>query len=69
MEIPVLIDQYNQHMGAVDQFDQLKSYYDTLRSHRKTWRPLFSLLLEIVLINSFKLLTLSDRAEAKQCGH
>ena len=69
LDIPVLIDQYNQHMGAVDQFDQLKSYYDTLRSHRKTWRPLFSLLLEIILVNSFKLSTLSDRVEAKQCGH
>ena len=69
MDIPVLIDQYNHHMGAVDQFDQLRSYYDTLRSHRKTWRPLFSLLLEIVLINSFKLSTFSDRTEAKQSGH
>ena len=69
LEIPVLIDQYNQHMGAVDHFDQLKSYYDTLRSHRKTWRPPFSYLLEIILVNSFKLSTLADRAEAKQSGH
>ena len=36
LPIPVLIDQYNHHMGAVDQFDQLRSYYDVLRSHRKT---------------------------------
>ena len=40
----------------------------TLRSHRKTWRPLFSLLLEIIIVNSFKLSTLSVRAEVKRSG-
>ena len=64
MPIPMLIDQYNHHVGAVDQFDQLRSYYDVLRSHRKTGRPLFFLLVEIVLVNSFKLSSLSDQAEA-----
>ena len=56
-------------MGAVDQFDQLKSYYDTLRSHRKTWRPLFSFLLEVILINSYKLSDMLDRVETKRSGH
>ena len=69
MEIPWLIDEYNHHMGGVDIFDQLKSYYDILRAHRKTWRPLFSYLLEIILSNSFKLSTFSEPAEIKRSGH
>ena len=69
MEIPVLIDEYNHHMGGVDIFDQLKSYHDTLRVHRKTWRPLFSYLLEIALTNSFKLSSFSDPTETKRSGH
>ena len=69
MEIPVLIDEYNHHMDGVDIFDQLKSYHDTLRIHRKTWRPLFSYLLEIALINSFKLSSFSDSTESKRSGH
>ena len=54
---------------AVDQFDQLRFYHDVLPSHRKTWRPLFSLLLKIILVSSFKLSTLSDRAKANRSGH
>ena len=69
LDIPQSIDEYNQQMGAVDQFDQLKSYYDTRRIHRKTWRSLFSFLLEVVLINCFKLSTLVTRAETKHSGH
>ena len=55
-------------LTAVDQFDQLRFYHDVLPSHRKTWRPLFS-LLKIILVNGFKLSALSDRAKAKQSGH
>jgi hypothetical protein len=29
MPIPVCVDDYNHHMGGVDQADQLRSYYDT----------------------------------------
>ena len=65
MEIPVLINEYNHHMGAVDRFDQLRSYYDVLQSHRKAWRPLFSLLLEIIMVNSYKLSAFSEQVEAK----
>ena len=68
MEIPALIDQYNHHMGGVDIFDQLKSYHDTLRVHRKTWRPLFS-YLKIILANSFKPSKFADPEEIKRSGH
>ena len=69
MEISKLIDQYNHHMGAVDQFDQLKSYYDTLRIHDKTWRSLFHFLFDVVLVNSFKLSTFCSGFKAKRSGH
>ena len=57
LDIPKLIDDYNHFMGGVDQFNQLRSYYSILRAHRKTWRPLFTLLVEIALVNSYKLAT------------
>jgi hypothetical protein len=53
--IPSLIDLYNHHMGGVDNFDQLRSYCTTLRSHCKTWKPLWHLLFDLTLINSYKL--------------
>ena len=40
LEIPAFIDDYNHYMGGVDQADQLRSYYTTLRRHNKTWKPL-----------------------------
>ena len=69
LEIPKLIDLYNHHMGAVDQFDQLKSYYDTARKHRKTWRSLFHMLLDIILVNCFKLSAFSNQEEKKLSVH
>ena len=61
LPIPKLIDEYNHHMGGVDQFDQLKSYYDTLFPHRKTWRSIFQLMFDITLVNCYKLSTFSTR--------
>ena len=61
LDIPKLIDDYNHFMGAVDQFDQLRSYYSILRTHRRTWRPLFTLLVEIALVNSYKLATANKK--------
>jgi len=57
LDIPSLINNYNHFMGGVDQFDQLRSYYSILRPHYKTWRPLFTLLIEISLVNCYKLAT------------
>lgn len=61
LNIPKLIDDYNHFMGAVDQFDQLRSYYSILRAHSKTWRPLFTLLVEISLVNCYKLATANKK--------
>jgi len=50
IEIPVPINEYNHHMGGVDRFDQLKSYYTTLGRHYKTWCTLFHLLISLSLL-------------------
>ncbi|KAF2815338.1 uncharacterized protein BDZ99DRAFT_550066 [Mytilinidion resinicola] len=36
--------------------DQMRSYYNTNRVHRKTWKPLWSFLLDTVVGNSYMLL-------------
>ncbi|KAF2803505.1 uncharacterized protein BDZ99DRAFT_481932 [Mytilinidion resinicola] len=55
LDIPVHIDEYNLHMCGVDIADQLRSYYNTQKIHMKTWRPLFSFLLDTVITNCYKL--------------
>ena len=42
-------------MCGVDIADQLRSYFNTQRTHRKTWKPLFHFLLDTVLGNSYLL--------------
>ena len=53
--IPEFIDAYNHFMGGVDQADQLRSYYLTQRTHRKTWKPLWHFLLDTAIINAYKI--------------
>jgi len=55
--IPRFIDDYNHFMGGVDQADQLRSYYGTQRTHRKTWKPLWHFLLDTTITNCFKIHT------------
>jgi hypothetical protein len=69
LPIPTLIDSYNHYMNSIDRFDQLKSYYTTLRVHRKTWRSLFHLIIDIILVNCFKLSDYSNAKKLKRSGH
>lgn len=55
LSIPEFIDMYNHFMGGVDQADQLRSYYNTQRVHNKSWKPLWHFLLNISLVNCYKL--------------
>ena len=71
--IPRFIDDYNHFMGAVDQADQLKSYYSTQRIHLKNWKPLWHFLLDTTITNCYKLyrfhpqsLQLKDRYKQKE---
>ena len=51
LKIPVMINDYNHHMGGVDIADQLRGYYTTQLTSRRTWMPLFFWLLDTVLVN------------------
>ena len=44
-------------MCGVNVADQLRSYYNTERTHRKTQKPLFSFLLDITVGNCYQLST------------
>ena len=70
LDIPDFIDEYNLWMCGVDVADQLRSYYNTERIHRKTWKPLFSFLLDTIVGNSYQLSsykpTLGERALRRQ---
>ena len=41
IEIPGFTNAYNHFMNGVDVADQLRSYYNTQKAHRKTWKPLW----------------------------
>ena len=58
-------------MCGVDNADQLRSYFNTQRTHIRTWKPLFHFLIDTVLSNCFKLssYTPTDRRASRQDGH
>ena len=55
MDIPAFIDMYNHYMNGVDNADQLRCYYSTQRVHFKNWKPLWHFLLDITIVNCFKI--------------
>jgi hypothetical protein len=56
LPIPTLHDDYNHHMNGPDTFDHLRSSISGDRRQRQGgWRSLFNFLVDIALINSFKL--------------
>jgi len=52
LDIPVIVDAYNQHKAGVDVADQYQTYFDTQLISRCNWYPLYYLILETALINS-----------------
>lgn len=52
---PPAIKYYNLNMGAVDLFDQLRSYVALDLQSRKYWHPMFWFVMESALINSWVL--------------
>lgn len=50
---PMLIRDYNMHMGGVDLADQRRSYYPVGRESKKWWRYLLWFCVNVALINSF----------------
>ena len=62
---PVVICDYNKHMGGVDVSDQYISSYSFIRKSKKWWRKMFFWLLEVAVVNSFILYNLSAVANQK----
>ena len=71
LPIPTFIFYYNLYMCGVDIADQLRSYFNTQRTHRKTWKPLFHFLLDTVLGNSYLLSSYrpTDHRATRHEGH
>jgi len=52
LDMPVIVDAYNQRKVGVDEADQYQTYFDTQLISRCNWYPLFYWILEIALTNS-----------------
>ena len=53
LAIPDYIDMYNHFMNGVDVADQLRSYYNTQKSHWKSWKALWHFLLDTTITNAY----------------
>lgn len=60
LAIPEFIDTYNHFMNGVDQADQLRCYYTTQRVHLKHWKSLWHFLLDVTIVNTYKIVVPSD---------
>ena len=47
----------------------MRSYYSSLRRHRKTWKPLFNFLLHTVATNCYKLSSFATPGWPHKAGH
>jgi Transposase IS4 len=59
---PPAVKFYNLYMGAVDLYDQYRSYVQMDIRSRKFWHPLFWLIIESALVNSWLLYKTSRQA-------
>ena len=63
LAIPICFDQYNQHMGQVDNFDQLTSSCPGWRPIRRGgWQAIEHWLLLVVLINTYVIVQQARKA-------
>ena len=58
---PVLITDYNTHMGGVDRMDQMLTYYSAGRKTIKWYKRLFWRIVDMAIVNSFILYNLCHR--------
>lgn len=50
---PVMVKDYNMHMGYVDKADMLKSYYEIDRKSKKWWHRIFWHFVDVCVTNAF----------------
>ena len=60
LPISDFIDFYNYFMNSVDVVNQLRCYYDTQRVYLKTWKSLWHFLLNITIVNSYKIINIIE---------
>ena len=63
---PTAVHDYNQYKGGVDVIDQLHSYYAIGRKSRRTWPRLAWWLIDVCIINAYRLFTLQSQPD---CTH
>lgn len=68
LPIPENIDLYNYHKNAVDRFDQRRASYTVHRRRNKTWKSLWSFLLDAACVNAF-LLSVHSSQEPRYVQH
>ena len=56
-------------MKGVDTADQIRSYYTSLKIHRRTWKPLFHFLFDMTVTNAYKLSSYATNGWPKRSGH
>lgn len=52
---PKAIDDYNNGMGGVNQFDQNVATYRVLHTTKKYWKTLFLDFIDVAVVNSYVL--------------
>jgi len=50
---PIVIDNYNNFMGGVDQMDQWVANYRTRMRQKKWWWPIFCYFIDVAVVNSW----------------
>jgi hypothetical protein len=55
LEIPILIHDYNHHMGGIDIANQYRSSYETHRKSERNWLPILYFFLDAARINAFRI--------------
>ncbi len=61
--VPIVVQAYNAGRSGVDTIDQLQGYYATGRRSRKWWPRLAWWLIDMAIINAYKLFKLKNRSE------
>jgi hypothetical protein len=63
---PEVVHEYNRHRGGVDTIDQLRGNYAMGRKSMKNWPSLAWWLIDMCIVNAFRLFTLQTRGTASQ---
>jgi hypothetical protein len=69
LPIPTVFDLYNHFAKGVDNADQMRSYYSSLKRHRKTWKALFHFALDTITTNCYKLSSFATPGWPHKAGH